>query len=40
MEVEAIIGSPLKLARKMSVPTPCIQMLYDTLNLIDVIPKA
>jgi 2-dehydropantoate 2-reductase len=40
MEVEAIIGSPLKLARKMSVPTPCIQMLYDTLSLIDVTPKA
>jgi 2-dehydropantoate 2-reductase len=35
MEVEAIIGNPLKAARSRSVPTPFMEMLYDTLLLID-----
>jgi 2-dehydropantoate 2-reductase len=39
MEIEAIIGNPLKLARKISVSTPFMEMLYDTLYLIDVIQK-
>ncbi|MGD0463673.1 MAG: 2-dehydropantoate 2-reductase [Tepidisphaeraceae bacterium] len=34
MEVEAIIGNPLKVARSMSIATPYMEMLYDTLLLI------
>jgi len=35
MEVEAIIGEPLRKARGNSVSTPYMEMLYDILNLID-----
>jgi 2-dehydropantoate 2-reductase len=40
MEVEAIFGNPLRHARKESVPTPCLGILYETLCAIDEsIPK-
>jgi 2-dehydropantoate 2-reductase len=33
MEIEAIVGRPLAEARKCAVATPCLQMLYDVLEL-------
>jgi 2-dehydropantoate 2-reductase len=36
MEIEAIIGNPLKLALEKSVATPYMEMLYNILRLIDV----
>jgi 2-dehydropantoate 2-reductase len=35
MEVEAIIGQPLRKAQANSVTTPHIEVLYDTLKLVD-----
>jgi 2-dehydropantoate 2-reductase len=35
MEIEAIIGAPLKVARGMSMATPYMEMLYDVLLLIE-----
>ena len=36
MEVEAIIGNPLRVARKLSIATPLMETLYDTLLLVNV----
>jgi 2-dehydropantoate 2-reductase len=35
MEVEAIIGQPLRKARGNSISTPYMEMLYEILSLID-----
>lgn len=35
MEIEAIIGAPLKVAQSAGVPTPCIEMLYRQLCILD-----
>jgi 2-dehydropantoate 2-reductase len=36
MEIEAILGNPLKLAREKSIATPYMEMLYNILRLVDV----
>jgi len=35
MEVEAILGEPLRQAAKAAVPTPCLEMLYRLVKLVD-----
>lgn len=32
MEVEPILGNALKIARELSVPTPCLDLLYVLLT--------
>jgi 2-dehydropantoate 2-reductase len=40
LEIEAIIGKPLELARSKGVSTPYISMLYDLVRLVDVPSKS
>jgi 2-dehydropantoate 2-reductase len=35
MEIEAIIGAPVRAAREAGCPTPCLEMLYEQLKFID-----
>ena len=35
LEVEAILGEPLRRAQRLGVPTPAIELLYQLVRLID-----
>jgi len=36
MEIEAIIGNPLRIAQNLSIATPVMKTLYDILSIVDV----